>query len=363
LLDQAGAALAASTAALREAVVAAAPGAEVMLLVFTPTVLAPAMPELRRANLPAAWAWPAYQRLQLEDYDWLTTGSEGLRAGGYATVQQRLGYPLANQDYLAGFVLDPANAETYWPRIDRGADEAAKRGVARRFVWALPQVTRDGFTRLPPAGDDGMIAFDDELYPLALGRDAGVSAEFSTSIAITASGYERRASQWTDARLHFDVGPGVRSEAELGVLIAFFRARRGAAKGFRLRDPFDFSSNGMTGTPQPGDQLLALGDGESTRFQLRKLYGGEEPQVRPITRPRAESVLVSVAGVPVSNCALEEGGWIVFDAAPAAGAEIRAGFTFDVPVRFATDRLDINAATFAAGEAPSVPLVEVREAA
>ena len=49
--------------------------------------------------------------------------------------------------------------------------------------------------------------------------------------------------------------------------------------------------------------------------------------------------------------------------APAAGAEVRAGFTFDVPVRFATDRLDINAASFAAGEAPSVPLVEVREAA
>ena len=33
------------------------------------------------------------------------------------------------------------------------------------------------------------------------------------------------------------------------------------------------------------------------------------------------------------------------------------------PERVATDRLDINAASFAAGEAPSVPLVEVREAA
>jgi phage portal protein BeeE len=32
------------------------------------------------------------------------------------------------------------------------------------------------------------------------------------------------------------------------------------------------------------------------------------------------------------------------------------------PERVSADRLDINAATFAAGEAPSVPLVEVREA-
>jgi len=364
LLDQAGTALAASTAALRDAVIDASAGlAEVMLLVFTPTVLDAAMPELRRANLPPGWAWPNYQRLQVEDYDWLTSGADGLRAGGYATVQQRLGYPLASQDYLAGFVLDAADAETFWPRIDRAIDEAAGRGVARRFVWALPQVTRDGFTRLPASGDDGMQAFDDVLYPLALGRDAGVSAEFSTSISITASGHERRASHWTDARLHFDVGPGVRSEAELGTLIAFFRARRGAARGFRLRDPFDFSSSGMTGTPAADDQLLGIGDGQAARFRLCKHYGAGDGQVRPITRPRGESVAVSVAGASVSNWTLDQGGWIVLDTAPPAGAEVRAGFTFDVPVRFATDRLDINAAAFSAGEAPSVPLVEVREAA
>ena len=41
-------------------------------------------------------------------------------------------------------------------------------------------------------------------------------------------------------------GPGVRGEADLHDLIAFFRARRGAAVGFRLEDPFDNSSNGMT---------------------------------------------------------------------------------------------------------------------
>jgi uncharacterized protein (TIGR02217 family) len=41
---------------------------------------------------------------------------------------------------------------------------------------------------------------------------------------------------------------------------------------------------------------------------------------------------------------------------------VRAGFLFDVPVRFAEDRLDVAGAAFAAGEAPSVPVVEVREA-
>ena len=33
----------------------------------------------------------------------------------------------------------------------------------------------------------------------------------------------------------------------------------------------------------------------------------------------------------------------------------------DVPVRFSDDRMEVNRATFLAGEAPSVPLVEIRE--
>jgi hypothetical protein len=284
LLDRAGEMLAASTGAIRDRVTQEAGGeTETMLLLFTPTFLDAKMPEVRRANLPVGWAWPAYQRLQLEDYDWLTDGNQGDRYQAYEAVQERLGYPLERQDYLAGFVLNPADADLYWRRIDAGIDEAVKRGVARRFVWALPQVNRDGYTRLPTPKDDQMQAFDDVLYPLALGRDAGVSAEFSTSVSLTASGYERRASHWTDARLHFDVGPGLRSEQELGTLIAFFRARRGAARGFRMRDPFDYSSRGMTGQPDPFDQLLALAMGGLRAFACASTIPG--PSRRPASSP------------------------------------------------------------------------------
>ena len=62
-----------------------------------------------------------------------------------------------------------------------------------------------------------------------------------------------------------------------------------------------------------------------------------------------------------SGWSLGAKGVIEFEDAPADGASVRAGYRFDVPVRFAEDRLDINRATFAAGEAPSVPLVEIRE--
>ncbi len=362
-LDWAGDRLAFSTKLVRDTVKAVAGSdAQVYLLLFTPTVLDPKWPELRRANMPKGWAFPVYDRLQLEDYDWLTGGAEARRLKAYAEVQQRLNYPTQLQDYLSGFVLDPADAESFWQLIDDGVDEAAARGIARQFVWAMPQVLRDGYVRLPKSQEDQLQAFDDVLYPLALGRDTAASPEFSTSISLTASGFERRNSQWSDARMHYDVGPGLRSEAELGVLLQFFRARRGPARGFRLEDPFDFSSNGLTGNPGPTDQLIGTGDGLAATFRLSKSYGdGDDPQVRQITRPRAETIRVSVDGTETTDWTLQPGGRVVLSDAPPEGAEVRAGFLFDVPVRFAQDRLDISGSTFAAGEAPSVPLIEVRE--
>ena len=365
LLDEAGHVLGNSVRSIADRVKAVAGSqAETLVLLFTPTILDPAAPEGYRANLPTEYTWPAFDRLQIEDYDWLTAGAEALRRTAYEIMQTRLAYPLDRQDYLSGFVLSAPQADAYWKLIDVGIDEAFGRGVGRCYVWALPQVARDGYTRLPLQGDQvTMRAFDDVLYPLALGRDAAVSPEFSTSISVTASGHERRNSHWADARLRFDAGPGIRSEEELGTLIAFFRARRGAARGFRLPDPFDFSSNAMTGTPTPADQKIGIGDGLTATFQLTKRYGpADEPQVRPITRPRPDTVRVSVSGSEIEDFVLSQGGKIVLGTAPPAGALIEAGFLFDVPVRFAEDRLDVTGAAFAAGEAPSVPLVEIREA-
>ena len=98
----------------------------------------------------------------------------------------------------------------------------------------------------------------------------------------------------------------------------------------------------------------------TTRFALVKDYGGGE--ARRITRPVAGSVRVAVGAVEAaSGWTLEPMGVVRFDVPPPAGAEVAAGFLFDVPVRFAEDRLEVNRASFAAGEAPSVPLVEIRE--
>ena len=71
---------------------------------------------------------------------------------------------------------------------------------------------------------------------------------------------------------------------------------------------------------------------------------------------------MAVDGVETAAFAIGAGGMVVLDAPPGEGAVVTAGFRFDVPVRFAEDSLSVNRATFMAGAAPSVPLVEVREA-
>ena len=355
LLDRAGAVLAASTAALRDAVRGAAPGAEVMLLVYLPTVLAADTPEVARANVPVGWAWPAYDGLQLEDYDWAAAGATSLSARGVAVMGARLKYPVARQHYLSGFATSPVQ----WPAIVAAAEGAQARGVAATFVWALPQVLRDGFTVFAKDSgrDDEMEAFDDVLFPLALGKAAEVSPGFSTAIVTSAGGHERRNASWAAARTRYDVGPGVRSEADIAQLLGFFRARLGPVRGFRLRDPFD-SRSGSGASPGARDELIGVGDGMTPGFALVKRYGDA---VRRITRPVGGSVRVAVGGVETTAFTLADGGRVVLDAAPPAGASVTAGFAFDVPVRFAEDTLSVARATFLAGDAASVPLIEVRE--
>jgi uncharacterized protein (TIGR02217 family) len=352
LLDRAGALLAASTAALVAA--AREPGAgEALLLAYLPTILNAESPEVKRANLPVGWARPAFDVLQLEDYDWAATGNAGATARGVAAAGARLGYPVNKQHYFSGFVLRPED-RGQWRAIAAAAEVARGRGVAETFVWALPQVLRDGFTYWEEERD--MDAFDDVRFPLALGAEAEVCPETSTAIAVAAGGAEMRNVDWAEPRTRYDVGPGVRSEGDVAVLLDFFRARLGPARAFRLQDPFDHA----TGVPPAyGDVVIGTGDGVTTRFVLVKRYGA---MVRRITRPVAGSVRVGVGGVETQGFAVGAGGVVLLDVAPGKGVAVTAGFAFDVAVRFAEDRLQVARSTYGAGVAASVPLIEVREA-
>jgi len=347
-LDRAGSLLAASTTALADAAREEAPGCECLLLAYLPTVLDPLAPEAKRMNLPLGWASPAFDVLQLEDYDWVTGGDAARTGAAVAVAAARLGYPPERQHYFSGFVLNPED-RWQWNRIEAAAGAARERGVADVFLWALPQVLRDGLIRWDGEGDD-VQAFDDVMFPLALGQEAEVAPTFRTAVVTAAGGAEQRNADWAEARTRYDAGPGVRSEADVRLLLDFFRARMGRARAFRFRDPFDWEA---------ADQRIGTGDGTTRRFALVKHYGDTR---RRITRPVAGSVRVRVGGVELSGFAVEPGGWVVLDVAPVSGAAVTAGFRFDVVVRFAEDSLSVSRSTFGAGEAASVPLVEVREA-
>jgi uncharacterized protein (TIGR02217 family) len=363
LLDRAGELLAQSTASIFAAArdEAGVGGAETLLLVYLPTVLDPAAPEAKRANVPLGWAAPAFDVLQLEDYDWVTSANHGATKRAVPLMAARLGYPVAEQHYFAGFVLR-AQDKVQWREIEFAAVQSKARGSAETYVWALPQIARDGFTYFQIGSEeDAMQEFDDVVFPLEIGREATVTAEFSTNVVTTLSGHERRNSAWNDARLSYDVGPGVRSEAEVGLLLDFFRARRGPAVGFRFTDPFDCSSNGLTGAPTMLDQQIGVGDGVRTSFPLIKNYGAAE-QMRRITRPKLGSVTVAIDGADAGGWTVATGGVVEFEVAPVQGSEVTVGYLFDVPVRFADDRLEISRATVGAGDIATVPLVEIREA-
>ena len=213
-----------------------------------------------------------------------------------------------------------------------------------------------------------MPGFHEILFPLSIGLGSSGGPERRTDIVLLASGHEERNARWADSRRRYDAGTGVHSLADLSALIAFFEERRGRLYGFRWRDRADWKSSAHDTTPTPTDQSVGTGDGSNAAFQLVKTYGSAfDPYQRTIAKPVAVSVRVAVDGVEqtLGTDFTVDGtsGVVTFQpgAIPGAGAAVTAGFEFDVPVRFDTDRLSVNLASFEAGEAVSVPVVEVRE--
>ncbi len=209
-----------------------------------------------------------------------------------------------------------------------------------------------------------LSSFHDVRFPIAISFGATGGPERRNEIVALTSGREKRNARFARSRHRYDAGTGVRSLDDLHDVLAFFEARRGSLHAFRFRDPFDMKSCRPDQAVSPADQLLGTGDGSRVRFALVKRYGeGDDAYERPVSRPTGDSLRVAVAGEerfsPGDFSFDAESAEIVFGEAPAIGAVVTAGYEFDVPVRFDTDRLSMNLASFKAGQIPSIPLVEV----
>ncbi|MFO0360678.1 MAG: DUF2460 domain-containing protein [Flavobacteriales bacterium] len=192
------------------------------------------------------------------------------------------------------------------------------------------------------------MSFVEVQFPSDISYGATGGPMFLTDVVATVSGHEQRNSKWSQARARYNVASGVKTETQWQALIAFFRARRGKAVGFRFKDWGDFKA-----VNQP---LLSLG---GTQYQLVKQYvSGAVVSERIITKPVAGTVKL------YRNSMLQASGWSIDTATgiitTSLTGTLTVDFDFDVPVRFDTDELALSLDSFNAGSWNNIPLIEVR---
>ncbi|TAE82246.1 MAG: TIGR02217 family protein [Alphaproteobacteria bacterium] len=196
--------------------------------------------------------------------------------------------------------------------------------------------------------------FSEQRFPIDISYGSSGGPVFSTLITSTVAGYEQRTSHWSEARAVYNVAHGVKTQHQLDQLIAFFRARRGRAQGFRFKDWSDYHGTNVT---------LATANGTTTIFPLVKHYmSGTDTAIRRIHKPVTGTVKIyhngtlQNSGYSVNNTT----GIITYNNAPANGVVISADYEFDVPVRFETDQLIASLDDYGVYSWADIPLVELR---
>jgi uncharacterized protein (TIGR02217 family) len=210
------------------------------------------------------------------------------------------------------------------------------------------------------------MSFDEVRFPTTIALRAAGGPERRTDVVTTGSGREERNARWANSRRRYEAGYGVKTLDDIHTVIAFFEERRGRLHGFRFKDHADFKSCPPLGAVSATDQMIGTGNGVTAAFQLVKRYGtGLRDHLRAIRKPVMGTVRVAVAGIEktagthfdvdyATGIVTFLGGHL-----PASGEDVTAGFEFDVPVRFDSDRIAISLAGFAGGDIPDIALVEI----
>lgn len=200
------------------------------------------------------------------------------------------------------------------------------------------------------------------------------SPRWSTMITQVDSGAEHVNQRWEHPLHVYTLPEAVREHETFEALHDHWMIMRGPAYTFPFRDPLDFASVPLE---QPNtepvidgtDQIIGTGDGATMVFQLYKTYSrGGFTYTRPIYHPVVDSVVVTVNNVdstalsPTMTFTVSRTtGEITFSYPPSAGAIIRAGFLFDVEVRFESDdSFDGMVRTYSVSGFADLTLYEIR---
>lgn len=191
--------------------------------------------------------------------------------------------------------------------------------------------------------------FDEVRLPEDIERGTVGGPGFNTTVVSLANGGEQRNQEWSDPRAIFNIGYGIQKRSDLEAVYAFFHARAGMARGFRFRNWLDYK---VVYNP------VGIVPGEPLQRQLVRVYADAlTPYIKRIVRPVEDTVKVYVNSVITEAYVLTENGLLVFDDDP--GLDVVASFEFDYPVRFDTDRLDVQLQHLEAGAIPSIQIVEL----
>jgi uncharacterized protein (TIGR02217 family) len=191
------------------------------------------------------------------------------------------------------------------------------------------------------------MAFDEVRFPTGISYGSEGGPEFSTEVIELGNGYERRNQHWTLPRERWNVAYGVKTKADLDVLVSFFIARCGRVRGFRFKNHDDFTIT--------QEQMWWV---NATTYRIVKHYGSV---VRFIHKPVTGTVHVlhdNGTAYPPGDWAVDvTTGIVTFTSAPAEVPRVTC--QFDVPMRFDADYLSRRFEDYEARSA-SVPLLEVR---
>lgn len=199
------------------------------------------------------------------------------------------------------------------------------------------------------------MIIDAVRLPMDIERGVRGGPQFNTSVVMTDGGVVSTNQNWNYPLYKGQVGYGVQTRTNLTTVINFFWGRRGRWRGFLFRDWSDFNMSA---------EVLGTGNGVLVDFQVVKNYSDTVlPFTRKITRPYEPDLRVFKNGVEVSLAlwSLQTGGIVRFTVAPAMGVIVTCTGTFDIPVQFATDQLDIEMELEDVGSVPQLPISEVRE--
>lgn len=140
-----------------------------------------------------------------------------------------------------------------------------------------------------------MAFYESPRFPETISEGASGGPGYLTEVIERDSGHENRNQVWSAARARYDVAHGLKTQAQLDTLIAFFRTVKGRTHGFRFKDWTDFDATSSEGRLGTG----AIGTGAPT-YQLYKRYtSGSQTEDRLISKIVAASYTIYKNATPV----------------------------------------------------------------